>query len=162
MKPNITIPSKLEDEATRYWRVIKNTRHPGTEEMNEMIGGIFEERGYSGFDKTVSLYNEDKSNSWWFNLSDLQEVFPMEIDEYWIGKGDTVVYYNKEYVVYDCIVWDNAIRIYAYDKSKKPFENCYSFFKESITKVIPLTQSKLPMTHEEMIAELIRAGKIWR
>lgn len=94
----------------REWKVIDNTHSP-VEQTKEMIGGIFEERASYNYDKTVSLYNKNKTDFWIFNLSDLQEMTPLEYNGVRIGIGDEIMWNGKWREVYDYIWYDGKWRI---------------------------------------------------
>lgn len=157
----------LQDYITRktYWRVLKNTRNLKQKEINKMIKGIFKQQAFYDNEQIVSLQkNKDKSNSWIFNLSDLQQVYGQEVngeiewlekDGYAIGVGDTVVIEGIEYIVFD-FLYDEKIRVYK--KKNEPFQNTNYFDLRDIKKVIPLNSQTLPMTEEAMIEHLKRVG----
>lgn len=161
----------LQDYITRktYWRILRNTRRPDNKEMNEMVGGIFEQYSFHDYHKTVSLYNKDKSNYWTFNLSDLQQVYGQEVngkvkyfekDGYAIGVGDTVVVDSDEYIVFEFDIYGGEVMIRAFNKEKEPFQNTNTFNLDEIDKVIPLQSQPLPMTEEAMIEHLKKVGRI--
>lgn len=92
-----------------YWKVIDSTYFP-CKETREMIGGIYDQHAYFDYDNTVILWNNDKSDYWSFNLSDLQKMTPPEITfrKERIGIGDEVNWCRDWYEVYD-YCWDDGV-----------------------------------------------------
>ena len=146
---------------TKRYRVLESTYNP-CEKTRAMIGGIFEEKTSFSDDKTIALWNKDKSDYGYFNPSDVQELTNVIVDGYEIGIGDVVIDMRAErYEVYDYLFYDNKWRVYAWRKDKKPFEYCLAFNAEDIVTVIPKKEITKPiMSEEEMIKHLKRAGRI--
>ena len=74
---------------TKHVRILDSTLNP-TDTTKAMIGGIFEVKKISYDDGTVSIYtNKEKSNNYWFDFSDVQEVYlEAVVDGYVLGVGD--------------------------------------------------------------------------
>jgi len=83
----------------KEYRVIDSTHFPN-QEKEEMIGGIFECANVDYKNSWIVLYNQDKSYPVWFNISDVQEVTPLEYNDHRIGIGDWVKYNGQWYEVY--------------------------------------------------------------
>jgi hypothetical protein len=75
---------------TNWVRVISNTKDPENKEMNKMIGGEFEVRSSCYYGDDVFLLDEDKSDIWCFNKSDVRFLTPIKFKDRHIAIGDKI------------------------------------------------------------------------
>jgi len=71
-------------------RILDSTYGIIVNEAKKMIGGEFEVMRINYYDKTIYVWNKDKSNWWIFNLSDVQFLTPLSFNGRRIGIGDEV------------------------------------------------------------------------
>jgi len=84
-------------------KVLKNTTNTNNEEMNKMVGGIFEARAI--LDNDITVWNKDKSNWWTFKKEDCQIMTPLsDCNGERIGLGDWIKDIRVKWLVYDYIV----------------------------------------------------------
>lgn len=121
-------------------RVLANTSKRGREEMDKMVGGIFKQRSKHDYDKTRSIWNKDKSDFWWFNESELQELTPLEYNGHRIGIGDWVYAYGEWHEVYGYYWYDNEFRLNTakIEKNKPNYSNCWNTTLQGMTDIKPL------------------------
>ncbi len=110
----------------RYVRVIASTNNP-TEDALEMIGGEYEVRSEDYFDATISVWDEDKSDYWVFNKSDVMELTPVEFQDKKIAIGDKVRWGNTWYIVYDYYWSDGEWVLKALRDDGNLDTSCYAF-----------------------------------
>lgn len=130
----------------REWKVIDNTYY--SEEytgikVKKMIGDIFEECRYSNYDKTVTLWNKDKSGFWTFRFSDLQEMTPLEYNGVRIGIGDEVKYKDYWSEVYGYTWYDGKWQIFG--AREKGYEDTFPYQLSEISGHKPLHSKKEPL-----------------
>ncbi len=75
---------------TNKVRVMRNTEDSNNEEMKEMIGQELEVYEICPHDNTILVYNKDKSDFHWFNLSDVRFLTPAKFEWNSIAIGDYV------------------------------------------------------------------------
>ncbi len=98
-----------------FVRILDNT-YSSTDATKAMIGDVYEVHTKYYHDDTLTVYNKDKSNYWYFNKSDTQICYPdFVIDGHVLGNGDVIENkYGGLLTVYDTS-WDyNEITICVY------------------------------------------------
>jgi hypothetical protein len=88
---------------TNWVRVISNTKDPENKEMNKMIGGEFEVRSSCYYGDDVFLLDEDKSDIWCFNKSDVRFLTPIKFKDRHVAIGDKIKTH---------IGWEDVISFY--------------------------------------------------
>jgi hypothetical protein len=124
----------------KEYRVLGSTYHPD-EETKAMIGGIYECASVDYKHNLVGLYNQDKSNWHWFNLSDVQELTPLEYNGRRIGIGDWVKCGDGEwYEVYGYHWYDGDFVIStAFVEEHTPdYNSCFHWSLQEIEEIKPL------------------------
>jgi len=96
---------------TKHVRIIDSTFQNFNEngETKAMIGGIFEVKDIDYQDEELSVYTDkEKSDYWFFNFSDVQEVcIEAVVDGYVLGVGDIV--YDKPIIGF--YMYDGEINV---------------------------------------------------
>lgn len=125
----------------REWKVID------TKSLNSnvrgIIGSTFEEYAYFNHDKTVQLYDKEKNDAWFFNLSDLQEMTPLEYNGVRIGIGDEVKYKDYWSEVYGYTWYDGKWQIFG--AREKGYEDTFPYQLSEISGHKPLHSKKEPL-----------------
>ena len=101
---------------TNKVRVMRNTEDSNNEEMKEMIGQELEVYEICPHDNTILVYNKDKSDFHWFNLSDVRFLTPAKFEGNSIAIGDYVKTAFYEGIVTGFYVLDVMHRVVFEDK----------------------------------------------
>ena len=91
---------------TNWVRVIGNTNSPDIKETKEMIGQELEVHSSDYFDDTISVYNKDKKNHWYFNKKDVRFLTAG------VFKGKHIAIDDEVYVD---SAWRKVVGFYMYD-----------------------------------------------
>ena len=75
---------------TNKVRVMRNTRTPGIKAMKEMIGQELDVKHIDLQNNNVAVCTKDKSDYWYFNLSDVRFLTPAKFEGNSIAIGDYV------------------------------------------------------------------------
>jgi len=135
----------------KYVRVIDSTYNPN-KETKEMVGGEFEVRVEWYSDKTVAVWNKDKSDSWGFNRSDVQFLTPVEYKGKRVAIGDEVLYCEEWCKVYGYFWYDGYWKLNTVQNND--FENkCYYLRAEDIQ------DHRTPQNNEDEIQKAIELLK---
>lgn len=129
-----------------------------------LIGKEVEVRRESYYDNTITVWNEDKSDSWFFNKSDVVELTHVTHVNRWIGIGDEVSLYGTWIKVYGEHFHDGEWRLNCV-KNDDFEKGCYVITEGDITDHKPLGVSHPTLSDQDLIKELerrnlIRDGKV--
>lgn len=138
MKPKNT--NQIIDQK-REVRVLGNTRHPDDQEKNAMVGGIFEVKAEYYYYDIVCIWNEDKTDWWWFNRKDLQFLTPLSYKGRRIGLRDKVKYGDEWYVVVSWC-WDAHYEEWALECYKEDLSDWRTLLESEIKDIIPYGEEK--------------------
>ena len=138
------------------FRVEKSTYHP-TEETQSLVGKELEIRSYRKDEKVVYLWNEDKSDWWLFNRSDVSELTPLSFEGRGIAIGDEVK---------SQLGWKKVYGFHWYDGewsldvvAKEDFERSCSRIREIHINGLRTPHDAPPRTVEQVLASLPDADK---
>ena len=95
---------------TNYVRVIGNTRNPNIAEMNKMVGQELEVQLSSYEDNEISVWNEDKSNYYYFKKSGVRFLTPAMFNGNHVAIDDEVLISGG---------WKKVIGFYVFDREVK-------------------------------------------
>jgi len=106
----------------------------------KMIGGEYEVRTEHHLNNIFTVWNKDKSDYYYFNKSDLQELTPIEHNGYRIGIGDWVECDDEWFEVYGYHWWNDQffLNIARVIDSKPDYSSCWSRIQRNIHEVKPL------------------------
>jgi len=96
---------------TNYVRVIGNTRNPNIAEMNKMVGQELEVQLSSYEDNEISVWNEDKSNYYYFKKSGVRFLTPAMFNGNHVAIDDEVLISGGWKKVIGFYIYDNQIRL---------------------------------------------------
>ena len=96
---------------TNHVRVIGNTRSPDATTMNELIGQELEVAQSDYHDETIAVWNEAKSNYYYFKKSDVRFLTPAKFNGNYIAIDDEVFVGSVWEKVLGFYMYDNEIRI---------------------------------------------------
>jgi hypothetical protein len=129
----------------KEYRVLDSTYYPNDEEAKAMIEGMFECREIDYKNSCIALYNQDKSHQVLFNTSDVQEVTPLEYNNYRIGVGDWVKCGDGEwYEVYGYHWFDGdfVINTAFVEEHIPDYNSCFNWKLQEIEEIKPQHQKE--------------------
>jgi hypothetical protein len=88
-----------------------NNREEDDEEIDEMIGGIFEVKELDYDNQMIRVFNKDKSDWLDFNLSDVQIATPVMYEGVNVCILDKVKCYGEWFEVFDFEWWQGEYRV---------------------------------------------------
>lgn len=122
-----------------------------------MLGGIFEINSEYHYDKTLRIWNKDKSDSLGFKEHQVQRMTPVKFGENYIGIGDKIIVSRNgfEYTVIEYSYDEEGINVSGISENKK----VYYFGIREITSYTPLyPNKKIELTDEQLVEELKKRG----
>ena len=146
---------QLQNEPKRV-KIIDST-YDANENAKKMIGGVYEVRSEYHFDHTLTVWNEDKTQHWYFNKKDTQITTPLKFNDEYICIADTV---NENELVYGYRWFDGEYVLDAAEDNN--FESrCFRKHILDIRSHQPLNPTnKIDLSDDELIQELERRGKL--
>ena len=139
-------------ELPKMVRVIDSTRGDG-KGKKVMIGDVCEVKVEYYYDKTTVVYTKDKSDSYVFNNSDIQELTPLIYEGYQIAIGDDVKWQDDWYKVQEYIYHDEEVKLNVISCGDN-----YIFALKDIEDIKPLYTQKPSLSDEALISEMKKRG----
>lgn len=127
-------------------------------EVKEMLWGVFGIKIDFYYDKTLGVWDKDKSDFWIFKENQVQRMTPVKFNGEYIGEGDTITYDNKKYTVIEYGYDEKGIVISTLNQDKEQIW----FYANEIHSHTPLyttnTNKKIELTNEQLVEELEKRG----